>query len=275
MGLTNRQYAEPRCTEQKLLLIDGLGILRRIYEAVPGEDSDEKAEKAFASAQASFHRALTDHTPSHVLAAFDHGGATWRHQIYPQYKESRRPIPEPLREGLPIFFRRLELERIRVLSIPGVEADDVIATAFFRWVEQSLSPVVVLANDKDLCQLMPEGARIYDHFAAAWRTEEGLMSKFGVQSAQFGDLLALMGDRNDDIPGVPGVGVKTAAKLLLDYGDLEGVLQAAPGIPGKLGESLQKGADLARLSKTLVTLKRDITLGVSWRDLRYAVPEKA
>lgn len=256
-----------------LLGIDGLNILRRCYEANPAPDSLEKAQGACKSAFASFKRALNEHQPSHVIAAFDHGGQTWRHQLYSDYRKSRTPMPQVLRDEIPGFMERLTRELgILTVCIPGVEADDVLATVVMRWVQQKGAKVIVVSTDKDLCQLIAHGVLLRDHFKPEWRDEAWVQNKFGVSSAQLGDWLALVGDKSDDIPGVDKVGDKTATRLLLEHGSLNAILEAAPGIPGKLGERLCLCAEDALLSQQLVTLKLDVTVGVCWRQLELHVP---
>eukprot|EP01031_Cornospumella_fuschlensis_P019551 gene19551-23954_t len=112
----------------RLLAIDGLNIVRRVYEASPEPDSDLKAEIALRHALSSFRNLITDHQPTHVLPAFDYGGATWRHQLYAGYREGRAPMPGVLREALPEFYQRLAGFGLRVVSLPDVEEEDVIGT---------------------------------------------------------------------------------------------------------------------------------------------------
>jgi 5'-3' exonuclease len=242
-----------------LLLVDGMNVVRRVYEAVPGND-DNKVEGVLASSWGSIMRALREHGPTHFLAAFDHGGPTWRHKLYPDYKVSRDPMAPALRESMPWFLGRLNEAGLRALSVPGVEADDVIATLAMRAIERGFR-VIVLSTDKDLCRLVEHGVELRDHFKNCWRDQAWVRERFGVLPRQITDYLALVGDDMDDIPGVPGVGVKTAVKLLAEYGDVKGVLAAAPDIKGKLGESLRQNAPLAMLSFRLASLKLDVDLG--------------
>ncbi|TES65642.1 hypothetical protein E2P84_36555, partial [Burkholderia cepacia] len=155
---------------QCLLLIDGLNIVRRVYEAHPQPDSREKIEGVVRSSLGSFKRALTEIMPTHALAAFDHGGETWRHRLYPPYRANRKPMPQILRDALPGLYQLLaDRLGLTVVSIPDVEAEDVIATCFSRWASSKPDPVVVLSTDKDLAWLMTKGAHIRDHFTPEWR----------------------------------------------------------------------------------------------------------
>ena len=256
--------------EQSLLLIDGLNILRRVYEAIQAEDSPEKAQGAMRSALASFRRALDEHKPTYALAPFDFGGRTWRHELYDAYREKRKPMPQELREVIPQFRDTLE-DRLglKTISVEGVEADDVIATVHGCWCAHGRTGrAVVMSTDKDLAALLAQGALIRDHFTPEWRDEAWVLKKFGVRPDQLQDCLALIGDSSDDIPGVEKVGVKTAAGWLATYGTLENLLANANDIKGKLGERLRQQADIARLSKRLVEFRTDMALGLTWRMLQ-------
>lgn len=251
--------------EQTLLLIDGLNIVRRCYEANPADDSPEKAQATVRSSLGSFKRALTEHKPDYALAAFDFGGPTWRHELYPAYREKRKPMPQVLRDVLPQFKEQLkEQTGMCCLTVPGVEADDVLATAFYAWSKTGRGPATVMSTDKDLAALIADGARVRDHFTPEWREEAWVQKKFGVPARLLHDVLALMGDDVDGVPGVDKVGAKTAAAWLLEHGSLENLLAAAGAIKGKAGERLREQADRARISRQLVAFKTDIQLGLTW-----------
>lgn len=252
---------------EHLVLIDGLNIVRRVYEANPAPDSADKAQGAVRSSLASFRRALEEHQPTHVLAPFDYGGPTWRHALYPQYRQKRKPMPAELREVLPLLYEKLHAMGVPTISVPDVEADDVLACVFGHWGQRGT--VTVVSTDKDLAYLVAHGARVRDHFKPEWRDDAWIEAKFGVKAALLHDLLALTGDTSDDIPGVPGVGVKSAAKLLATYGSLDGVLAHAGDVKGKQGEQLRASVELVRLARQLVAFKTDMQLGLTWRSLRY------
>lgn len=253
----------------KLLAIDGLNIVRRVYEASPEPDSPEKAEIALRHALSSFKKLLTVHQPSHVLPAFDVGGNTWRHELYPRYREQREPMPAPLRDGLPGFYEKLRSFGLNVLLLPAVEADDVIGTAVMRWLHEGRGEAIIASTDKDLHGLIAHGALVWDHFKGEWHDHAWVEQKFGVGPELLPDLLALMGDVTDGIPGVSKVGVKTAAKLLRAYGNLDAVMAGAGILKGPLGERLRKERDMLYLSRQLVQLKTDVRLGVSWNMLAF------
>lgn len=256
--------------ERTLLLFDGPCILRPHYEAIKGEDTPERVSRAFRTAKAAFLRELDKHAPTHALAAFDFGGTTWRHDIYPRYREDRKPMAEILRAALPDFLAELNEVGLATAYVPGVEAEDVIATVFTKWSEHMIGqPVTVVANDKDIYGLIAEGAHVWSHRESTWRTREWVREKFGVPVELMEDWLALVGDATDSVPGVSNVGYKTAARLLLEHGGFMEVLDAAPDIHTAAGKSLQVERDIALVSRQLVTLKRDVHVGVTATMLRY------
>jgi len=251
----------------RLLAIDGLNIVRRIYEASPEPDSPEKAETALRFSLSAFHKLLHEHTPTHIVAAFDFGGKTWRHALYEKYREQRAPMPDALRLCLPTLFSELEKFNIKTLCIPEVEADDVIGTAVLRWLAEGRGEAIVVSTDKDLHVLIADGAVIWDHFKNEWHDSAWVEKKFGVRPGQLADLLALMGDPTDGIPGVTKVGMKTAAKLLQAYGTIDAIMAGAGILKNTVGENLRKDAKILALSRQLVALKPDVQLGVTWKML--------
>ncbi|WP_426074088.1 5'-3' exonuclease [Janthinobacterium sp. DSP2-3-3] len=251
----------------RLLAIDGLNIVRRVYEASPEPDSDLKAEIALRHALSSFRTLINDHEPTHILPAFDFGGPTWRHALYAGYREGRQPMPQVLRDALPGFYATLASFGMHVVSIPEVEADDVIGTAVMRWLHEGRGAAVIATTDKDLHGLIAHGALVWDHFKGIWHDRAWVEKKFGVSPELLPDLLALMGDVTDSIPGVSKIGLKTGAKLLRAYGNIDAVMAGAGILPGALGESLRKEREILYLSRKLVALKTDVTLGVTWNKL--------
>ena len=253
----------------RLLAIDGLNIVRRVYEASPEPDSPEKADIALRHAFSSFRTLLHEHDPSHVLAAFDFGGPTWRHALYAGYRAGRAPMPAELRAALPAFYDRLAGVGLRVVSLPDVEADDVIGTVVLRWLADGRGEATIATTDKDLHGLIADGARVWDHFKGEWHDHAWVERKWGVPADQLPDLLALMGDVTDAIPGVSKVGVKTAARLLRTYGTLDAIMAGAGILKDTLGETLRKEREMLYLSKQLVQLKTDVRVGVTWNMLAW------
>ncbi|VXC40993.1 5'-3' exonuclease H3TH domain-containing protein [Massilia sp. 9I] len=253
----------------KLLAIDGLNIVRRVYEASPEPDSDLKASIALRHAFSSFRNVLETHAPTHVLAAFDYGGPNWRHALYPRYREGRAAMPAPLREALPEFHERLRQAGLQVLAIPEVEADDVIATGVMRWLNEARGEAIVATTDKDLHVLVAHGALVWDHFKNEWHDDAWVRQRFGVAPELLHDLLALMGDPTDGVPGVSKIGMKTAARLLNAYGSLDAVVAGAGILKTPLGERLRAEREILEISRCLVALKLDMRLGVTWNMLAY------
>jgi DNA polymerase-1 len=250
-----------------LLIIDAMNIIRRIHEAVPGSDSEAGVADTIKSSLASFNRALKTHRPTHAVAVFDHGGRTWKHELYAQYQANRKPMPDLLRDGVLSIKQALPNMGLHWIAIEGIEADDAIAALAEKWCQASPDQVVILSTDKDFLQLLSDQVRIYDHFKGVWRDQAYVLEKFGVKPAQMGDLLALMGDAVDGIPGVDKVGAKTAAELLRIHGHLDRVISNADKVPGRVGANLRKGVEMARLSRKLVSFKMDMPLGLTWKML--------
>jgi len=253
----------------RLLAIDALNIVRRVYEANDEEDLERKAETALRHSLSSFRKLLTVHQPTHVLAAFDFGGTTWRHALYPRYREQREAMPSALRDSLPDFQARLAEWGVQTLCIPEVEADDVIATCVLRWLGEGRGEAIIASTDKDLHVLIADGAMLWDHFRSEWHDHAWVQTKFGVPPEQLADLLALSGDATDGIPGVSKVGIKTAAKLLQSYGNIERIMAGAGILKDAMGERLRKDAEQLVVSRQLVALKTDVRLGVTWNMLSF------
>ncbi|WP_293778780.1 5'-3' exonuclease H3TH domain-containing protein [uncultured Oxalicibacterium sp.] len=259
----------------KLLAIDALNIVRRVYEANDEPDPVARADSALRHALSSFRKLLHTHQPTHVLAAFDAGGATWRHALHPSYREQREPMPEALQNGLAAFRERLAAWGVHSVVISDVEADDVIATCVMRWLDEERGDAIIASTDKDLHGLIAYGALLWDHFRNEWHDRAWVESKFGVPPEQLPDLLALTGDATDGVPGVRKIGIKTAAKLLQSYGDIEHIMAGAGILKDAMGERLRQGAAQLALSRQLVALKTDVRLGVTWNMLAFDAADMA
>ena len=259
-------------TNQVLLAIDAMHIVRRIYEAIPVPDSPTKAANAIESSMSSFRRALSDHRPSHACVVFDHGGNTWRHDLYSGYKAQREPMSEHLRDAIVILKQDLVDSGIHWISPEGVEADDSIGALIYKWCEFTTAKAIILSTDKDFYKLLSEQVCIYNHFKYEWYDSLWVEEKFGVKPYQFEDYLALMGDQSDGVPGIDKVGKKTAANLLKIHGTLDRIIANADKIEGQVGVNLRKGIEQARLSKQLVSFKIDMPLGLTWKMLEQHYP---
>lgn len=264
-------YGRP--ATMKALLIDGPNLVRRIYAAVPGaEDTPEHFEGALDSTISSVRRALNEHVPSHAVCAFEAGGQTWRHRVFPDYKKDRPPVPEQLEANFHRIRDGIQDLGVRSVSVAGVEADDVLATIAVKIAGRG-GRVVILSTDKSMCQLASQRIRVRDHFAGRDLDKGYVLGKFGVQPSDLACLLGLVGDKSLNVPGVTSIGPRTAAKLINEYGALDEILAHAARIPGRPGKALEAEAERARLSVALVTLKTDVEIGINLKQLRLAPAE--
>jgi protein Xni len=250
------------------LLVDALNLIRRVYAAQPGEDGPQRVEGAREACARSLQRALREARPTHAVCVFEGEGASWRHELFPEYKAGRAPMPSALKEGLSSFQEAFRIHGVFSLSFPGLEADDVVATLACKVSERG-GRVRVLSTDKMFLQLISERVSVRDHFAQQDLDEEYVRKKFGVGPDRIVDFLALSGDATNHIPGVPGVGPKRAAALLQEFGSLEAVLSGAARVKGSLGGTLGSHGDAARLARSLVRLRTDLELGVNLKSFRF------
>lgn len=252
----------------KLLLVDALNLIRRVYAAQPGDDGPERVEGAIQASSLSLQRALRETKPTHTLCVFDSKEQGWRHRLYPEYKAGRDPIPVALEKGLKEFEASFLTSGVSSFTLAEVEADDVIATLAAK-VATRAGNAVILSTDKIFIQLLDDFISLHDHFNNRDLDSNYVMKKFGVSPRQFIDFLALAGDKTNNISGVPSVGPKTAARLLREIGTLDDILAVAHTIPGKAGEMIYGHKEEARLCRSLVTLRRDLSLGVNLKDFRF------
>lgn len=253
----------------KFLLIDANSLIHRAYHALPNlKSSKGQYTGAIFGFVNLFLKIVKEQKPTHVAAAFDLKGPTFRHEIYPQYKGTRRPMDEELAVQFQPIKDLLGLMDVRCVSKEGYEADDVLGTLSCTVNGEC----IVLTGDRDSLQLVSDTTRVF-------RTVKGVtdievydlarLAQDGFTPDTFIDYKALRGDPSDNIPGVPGVGEKTAKQLLDSYGTLEGVLEHADEVKGKLGENLRANREKAELSRKLATIVKDVPLGVSEEDLRF------
>ena len=247
-----------------LYLVDGYGYVFRAYHALPPltRQSDKLpvgAVQGFSNMLHKLREEIKTESPtvSHIGVVFDAPGASFRQSLYPDYKANRPPAPEDLVPQFPLTRRAADAFGIAVLEKEGLEADDIIA-AYAMEAQRRGAKVSIVSSDKDLMQLVSKNIRMIDSMKDRLIDEEGVFSRFGVMPSKLGDLLALAGDSSDNIPGAPGIGPKTAAALLEDYGDLKTLLARAEEIQQpKRREALTDFADQIRLSRRLVSLKDD------------------
>ena len=258
-----------------LVLVDASSYLYRAYHALPPlANSTGQPTGAVYGVVSMLRKLISDYRPAHVGVVFDAKGPTFRSELYAEYKATRPPMPDDLRgqvEPLHAIVRALGLP---LLQEPGVEADDVIGTLAVRAREQGLR-VVISTGDKDLAQLVRPGISLINTMNNKVLDDDGVMEKFGIRPDQVIDYLALVGDASDNIPGVPGVGPKTAAKWLAEWGTLERLVANADAIKGKVGERLRDSVALVELSRELATIKCDVPLALTPTDLNAAEPDNA
>ncbi len=269
--MTETQAAAP----PRLVLVDGSGFIFRAFHALPPmtrpDGTPVNAVFGFCNMLARF---LREHTGSHLAVIFDAGRHTFRTRLYPAYKAQR---PEPPPELVPQFA--LVREATEAFGVPAIdavdwEADDLIA-AYTRAAEAAGGETVIVSSDKDLMQLIRPGVSLLDPIKQKPIGPAEVFEKFGVAPEKLIDLQALMGDSIDNVPGVPGIGPKTAAQLLGEFGDLEAVLAAAPAMkPSKRRDALIENAEKARLSRQLVTLREDAPLPRPLAALAVAAPDR-
>ena len=218
-----------------------------------------------------------DERPSHMVAVFDKGSKSFRNDLYADYKANRPPAPEDLIPQFPLVRDAADAFGLPVVEKENFEADDIIAT-IARSAAADGARVVILSSDKDLMQLVDERISLLDPMKGKDISFEQVMEKFGVGPSRVIDVQALAGDSVDNVPGVPGIGIKTAAQLINDFGDLEQLLARADEIKQpKRRQSLIDHADAARISKKLVTLRDDVPLDLDAKDLELKDfdPERA
>jgi DNA polymerase-1 len=254
--------------QKKLVLVDGSSYLFRAYH-VPGPDLTSpsgKPTKVIYFVLNMLNKLIKDEQPDRIAVVFDAKGKTFRNDIYPEYKATRPPMPDDLREQIEPLHKIIKARGLPLVCIEGVEADDVIGTMSCQATEQGYQ-VLISTGDKDMAQLVNENVRLINTMNNHFMDEAAVVDKFQVRANQIIDYLALMGDSSDNIPGVPKVGPKTAAKWIGEYGDLNGVMAHAEEIKGKVGEYLRESMNFLPMSYELATIKLDCDTGVSIDEL--------
>ncbi len=265
---------------EKLVLVDGNSLMYRAYHALPPLDNGEGVPtNAVYGFLSMLFKALADEKPGYCAVAFDPHGPTFRHADFAEYKGDRPPTPDDLRPQFPVARALLGAMGIKILTVDTFEADDLLGT-LSKKAEAAGIDSVLITGDRDAFQLSsPHTAILYTKRGITDTvrvTPEYIRETYGVTPVQLIDMKGLMGDASDNIPGVPGVGEKTASKLIAQYGSLEKVLETAPTEQkGKLRERLTEFADQARLSKKLATIERDVPVDVNFAELRLGSLEGA
>lgn len=259
--------------KQTLVLVDGSYYLFRAYHALPKfTNSSGEPTGAIFGVINMLHKLLDEYQPDYFAVVFDAKGKNFRNDLYPEYKAQRPPIPEDLSPQIGPLHEIIHAEGFPLLVIDDVEADDVIAT-LARHADESGMKTIISTGDKDLAQIVNENINLINTMTGKRLDPEGVVEKFGVAPDRIIDYLALTGDSVDNIPGVPKVGPKTAAKWIKEYGSLDAVIEHAEQIGGKVGESLRASIGHLDLSRKLVTLKSDLDLGIDFTNLRRSEPD--
>jgi len=256
-----------------LVLVDGSSYLYRAFHALPPlTNAKGEPTGAVYGVANMLRKLLKDYAPEHVVVVFDAKGKTFRDEMYAEYKANRPPMPDDLAAQVEPLHKLVKAMGLPMLVIPGVEADDVIATLARQGREHGLE-VVISTGDKDMAQLVEPGVTLVNTMTDTTMDEQGVEEKFGVPPERIVDYLTLIGDTVDNVPGVDKVGPKTAVKWLKSYDSLDGIMEHAGEIKGKVGENLREALDRLPLSRELVTVRRDLELDVTPESLRLGEPD--
>ena len=256
-----------------IILVDGSSYLYRAYHALPPlTNSKNQPTGAIKGVISMIKKILIDHPESPLAVVFDAKGKTFRHEMYSKYKANRPPMPEDLVQQIEPIHKIISLMGIKLIMIPGVEADDVIGTLAEQAREKKLD-TVISTGDKDMTQLVCENVSVVNTMSGELLNENGVLKKFGVGPALITDYLALIGDKSDNVPGVDKVGPKTAVKWLNEYNDIEGIKKNAESIGGKVGENLRSSIEMLDLAHELVRIKTDVPLDLGIEDLIITEPD--
>ena len=252
--------------EDYLVLIDGTAYLYRAYHALPPlKNTKGENTGAIHGFLKAINKIIEDFDPKNIGVVFDAKGKNFRHKIYTEYKANRSSMPEELAEQIPKLYEILELMGLPPIIISEVEADDVIGTLSKKF--KKIGGVKIFSGDKDFAQLVDKNVTIINPVSLDIMDERAVKKKFGVEPSNIIDYLALVGDKSDNIPGVPGVGGKTASRLINKYGSAEEIINKHELIPGKVGDSIKIYKDQLRLSKILATIKLDVDIPLNLKDL--------
>lgn len=266
----------------KLLLIDGNSIMNRAFYGIPDmTTNDGRHTNAIYGFLNIILKVIEEEQATHICVAFDLKKKTFRHEMYEAYKGTRKGMPEELHEQMPRIKEILQAMHIRIVEQEGFEADDLIGTLSKKGEREGFA-VTILSGDRDLLQLATDTVLVRIPKTKHGKTEvedyyaKNVVETYGVTPLIFIDMKGLMGDTSDNIPGVPGIGEKTAAKLLAEYGDLDGVYAAVDSMKAsRMKQNLIENKDLAYLSKTLATIKLDCPIPFEFSEATYHDPFNA
>jgi DNA polymerase-1 len=254
------------------VLVDGSYFLYRAFHAVPPlTTSTGLHTNAVRGALSAIQKLIRRVQPTHMVVVFDTPEPTFRHQLSPIYKGDRPSMPDELSQQVPYLHAVIRALGIPLLSLSGVEADDLIGTLTKRACKEGHT-VLISTGDKDMAQLVDDCVSLEDSFKERVLDTQGVFDKFGVWPKQIIDYLTLMGDASDGIAGIPGIGTKTAAKLLQEYGNIEGILNNLDNIKGKLGQNIRDHQDGIPLNHQLATIVCDIPIEGDWHQFKLDNP---
>ena len=260
-------------SDDTLVLIDGSSYLYRAFHALPSlSNSRGDPTGAVHGVLNMINKLVREQASEHIAVVFDAPGKTFRDEIFAEYKANRPPMPDELRLQIDPLLEAVTAMGLPLLRIEGVEADDVIGTLCRQAVKSGLD-VLVSTGDKDMAQLVDDKVTLIDTMSGTVLDRNGVKKKFDVYPEQIIDYLALVGDSSDNIPGVPRVGAKTAAKWLNQYGSVAEIVKNANEITGKVGESLRENLDQLALSQQLATIKQSVKLEKKPEDLKRGKPD--
>ena len=258
---------------KKLVLVDGSSYLYRAYHAMPDlTTSSGETTGAIYGVINMLRRQMKEHPSDYLVVVFDAPGKTFRDDIYPAYKANRPPMPNDLRSQIEPTHDVIQAMGIPLLSVAAVEADDVIGTLSTTATAMAID-TDIMSGDKDFAQLVGKRVRLIDSMKGETYDTAGIKVRFGVEPEQIVDYLTLVGDAVDNVPGVPKVGPKTATRWLETYRTLDNLVAHAEEIKGKVGDNLRQSLEQLPLSRQLVTIKTDVELEVTPKDLRQSTPD--
>lgn len=261
-------------TQKPLILVDGSSYLYRAFFALPPlTNSKGQATGAIYGVVSMLRKLIREYQPEHIAVVFDAKGKTFRDDLFVQYKAKRPSMPHDLKSQIQPLQQIVAAMGLPMLIIDGVEADDVIATLALQAASQGMS-TLISTGDKDITQLVNEKITCINTMSNTLMDREGVINKFGIPPELIVDYLSLVGDKVDNVPGVPSVGPKTAVKWLNEFGSLDNIIANAEKITGKVGENLRSHLTELDLSRQLVILKTDVELDVSPIELNLKEPNK-
>lgn len=265
----------------KLFLLDAYALIYRAYYAflkAPRINSKGFNTSAILGFVNTLEDILNNEKPTHIGVAFDPKGGTFRHELYKEYKAQREETPEVIRESVPIIKQILEAYRIPVLEVAGFEADDVIGTLSKKADEKGIT-TYMMTPDKDYCQLVTDKALIYrpryGNNGYEIMGPAQVKEKYGLDNTcQVIDMLGLMGDSSDNIPGCPGIGEKTAVKLITEFGGIDGLLANTDKLKGALKEKVESNVDQIKFSRLLATIRTDVPIELDMESFKFQGPDE-